>query len=91
MLTEEEANKYKDVYGTMKKGSINLITVVLTILLSFCTVSNFFAGRKMWGIIFLFLLALLLISQFVSAKSTKAISKPEKRENKDAIFKDHEE
>ncbi len=86
-----EANKYKDVYGTMKKGSFNLVTILLMVIIAVCMVSNFVSGRITWGCIFAFLFVLLLLSQYVSHKSTKANSKPEKREHPDAIFKDHEE
>ncbi len=85
------ANQAKDVYGPMKKSSMNLITIILAVILGICTVSNFISGRTTWGWIFCVLLAILLLSQYVSAKSAKANSKPEKREHPDAIFKDHEE
>ncbi|MBQ8057631.1 MAG: hypothetical protein IJ275_04780 [Ruminococcus sp.] len=85
------ANQAKDVYGSMKKGSVNLITLLLTIVLLVCTISNFVSGRIMWGIIFTFLLIVLLLSQYVSHKSSKVNSKPDKCEHPDAIFKDHEE
>ena len=85
------ANQAKDVYGPMKKGSFNLITFLLTIVLLFCTISNFVSGRTTWGFIFTFLLSVLLISQYVSHKSAKANSKPEKKEHPDAIFNDHED
>lgn len=85
------ANQAKDVYGPMKKGSVNLITLLLTLVLLVCMISNFVTGKITWGCIFAFLLVVLLFSQYVSNKSTKANSKPESQEHPDAIFKDHEE
>ena len=84
------ANQAKDVYGPMKKGGVNMITIILIVILAVCMIINFVSGRITWGYIFTFLLSLLLISQYVSYKSTKANSKPEKSEHKDAIFKDHD-
>ncbi len=85
------ANQAKDVYGPMKKGSINLVTILLVVVLAVCMIINFISGRIMWGVIFAFLLSVLLLSQYVSNKSAKANSIPEKTEHPDAIFKDHEE
>ena len=85
------ANQVKDVYGPMKKGSVNIITIILIVILAICMVINFVAARITWGCIFAFLLLVLLFSQYVSSKSAKASAKPEKHEHPDAIFKDHEE
>ena len=86
----ENANQAKDVYGPMKKTSVNIITILLSIVLLLCLVSNFVNGRILWGCIFVLLLLLLLLSRFVAYKSDKANSKPEVKEHPDAIFKDHE-
>lgn len=85
------ANQAKDVYGPMKKTSVNIITVLLSVVLLLCIVSNFINGRILWGCIFIFLLLLLLLSRFVAYKSEKASTKPEVKDHPDAIFKDHEE
>lgn len=85
------ANQAKDVYGPMKKTSISLITVILTVILSICAVTNFASGRILTGSMFAVLVAILFFSVYVSAKSTKANSKPEKTDHPDAIFKDHED
>lgn len=85
------ANQAKDVYGPMKKGGVNMISIILIVILAVCMISNFISGRITWGCIFAVLLAILLFSQYVSAKSAKASAKPEKIEHPDAIFKDHEE
>lgn len=85
------ANQVKDVYGPMKKGGVNMITIILIVILAVCMIMNFVSGRITWGCIFTVLLLVLLLSQYVSAKSAKASAKPEKKEHPDAIFKDHEE
>ena len=85
------ANQAKDVYGSMKKGGFNLITILLMVVLAVCMVANFISGRIMWGVIFAFLLSVLLLSQYVSNKSAKVNSNPDKTEHPDAIFKNHEE
>ena len=85
------ANQAKDVYGPMKKTSVTLITVILTVILGICSVTNFISGRIISGAMFAVLVVILFISVYVSAKSTKANSKPERIEHPDAIFKDHEE
>ncbi len=85
------ANQAKDVYGPMKKTSITIITVILTVILGVFSVVNFVSGRILTGSMFAVLVAILFISVYVSAKSTKANSKPEKMEHPDAIFKDHED
>ncbi len=85
------ANQAKDVYGPMKKTSVTIITVILTVILGICSVVNFVSGRILTGSMFAVLVVILFISVYVSAKSTKANSKPEKMEHPDAIFKDHED
>ncbi len=85
------ANQAKDVYGPMKKTSITIITVILTVILGIFSVVNFVSGRILTGSMFAVLVVILFISVYVSAKSTKANSKPEKMEHPDAIFKDHED
>ncbi|MBR2715376.1 MAG: hypothetical protein IKB73_04115 [Ruminococcus sp.] len=85
------ANQAKDVYGPMKKTSVSFITVILAVVLCVCSVVNFCAGRLLTGCMFAVLVAILIFSVYVSAKSTKASSKPEKSEHPDAIFKDHED
>ena len=85
------ANQAKDVYGPMKKTSVSLITVILTVVLGVFAVTNFISGRILSGSMFTVLVLILLVSVYVSAKSTKVNSKPVKQDHPDAIFKDHEE
>ena len=85
------ANQAKDVYGPMKKISVSLITIILTVILGVFAVTNFVSGRVLSGSMFTVLVLILLFSVYVSAKSTKANSKPEKTENSEAIFKEHED
>ncbi len=86
------ANQAKDVYGPMKKSSINIISVLLAVIMLVCAVACFVNGRALSGFLFLIILATLIMSIFVAKKSEKANSKPEKTsDHKDAIFKDHEE
>lgn len=86
------ANQAKDVYGPMKKSSINILSVLLSIIMIVCAVACFVNGRILSGILFLVILAILIMSIVVAKKSEKANSKPENiSEHKDAIFKEHEE
>ena len=87
----EQANKSKDVYGSMKSSSVSFITVLLAIVLTVCLVYNFATGKTTWGWIFTVLLSVLLLSTYVSAKINKQNAPIEKIDHPDAIFKDHEE
>lgn len=85
------ANQAKDVYGPMKKSSIAVITVLLSIIMIVCSVACFLRGRVLSGVLFLVLFIILVISSIVASISDRANAKPEKHEHPDAIFKDHEE
>lgn len=85
------ANQAKDVYGPMKKSSISIITVILSIIMIVCAVACFLRGRVLSGILFLVLFAILVISTVVAKRSERVNSKPQIHEHPDAIFKDHEE
>lgn len=86
------ANQAKDVYGTMKKSSISILTVLLSVILIVCAVACFVRARVLSGILFLVLLAILIMSTVVAKKSERANNAPtEKTYHEDTIFKDHEE
>lgn len=83
------ANQAKDVYGTMKKSTISILTVILSIILIACAVACFVRARVLSGILFLVLLAILIVSTVVAKKSDRANSVPtEKTYHDDTIFKD---
>ncbi len=86
------ANQVKDVYGPMKKSSISILTVLLSVIMIICAVACFTNGRFLSGALFLILFAILVLSTIVAKRSDRANSKPENsKANPDAIFKDHEE
>lgn len=86
------ANQAKDVYGTMKKSSVSVLTVLLSLILIVCAVACFARGRVLSGILFLVLFAILIISTVVAKRSERANNVPtDKTYHKDTIFKDHEE
>ncbi|MBE6825182.1 MAG: hypothetical protein E7513_07575 [Ruminococcaceae bacterium] len=85
------ANQAKDVYSTMKKSSISILTVLLSVVMIACAVACFLRGRILSGILFLVLFVILIMSTVVAKRSEKANSKPESVEHPDAIFKDHED
>ncbi len=85
------ANQAKDVYGTMKKSSISILTVLLSIIMIVCAVACFVRGRVLSGVLFLVLFAILVMSSVVAKRSDKANEKPPHTDHPDAIFKEHEE
>lgn len=86
------ANQAKDVYGPMKKTSISILTVLLSVVMIICAVACFMNSRFLSGALFLILFAILVLSTVVAKRSDIANSKPENNKaNPDAIFKDHED
>ena len=85
------ANQAKDVYGTMKKSSLSILTVVLSLVLVACAVACFFKGRILSGVLFLIIFAILLVSTVVAKRSDYANTSVHKDDHPDAIFKEHED
>lgn len=86
------ANQAKDVYGSMKKTSVNVLTVLLSVILIVCAVACFVRGRILSGILFLVLFAILIMSTVVAKRADRAnYAQTQKTYHEDTIFKDHEE
>ncbi|MDO4748548.1 MAG: hypothetical protein Q4A12_05165 [Eubacteriales bacterium] len=85
------ANQANDVYGSMKKRSVTIITVVLAVVVALCAIACFINLKIVTGSLFTILLIILIMSAVVAKRNERYYGKVEKKEHPDAIFKDHEE
>ena len=85
-----QLNQSQDVYGSMKKTGVPVITILLSLVLLVCAIYDFCGGRYIWGSIFTVVFVALLASSIIRMVNEQDII-IEKNEKTDAIFKDHEE
>lgn len=86
----QQANQFKDVYGTQQKSTFTTLSAVLTVIVFIIALISLITGNSLMTVIFLPLFVLLLISFLVARRADKQNAPAEPSEHPDAIFKEHE-
>ena len=85
-----QANQYKDVYGSQKRSTRTVISVLLTAVNLIIIIAAIINDNKLMLWIFIPLLIILLISFFVARRADKQNAPAEPSDHPEAIFKDHD-
>lgn len=84
------ANQYKDVYGSQKKSTFTTVSAVLTVLVFILMIISIVNQNQIMMAVFIPLFIVLVISFFVARHADKQNTPPEKTDQPEAIFKDHD-
>lgn len=85
----DRPNQFKDVYGTASTTTMQVLTVILSIIMIVCAVICFCKGHIVPGSIFAVVFAVLILSTYIANRGKKIKYDPDSI-NQGAIFKDHE-
>lgn len=89
----ENLNRANQAWGLRTEKALNGYCIFLAVVCTIVAILFFVGGAWYWGLIFLFVTALLGLSVYFSkrAEEKEKLRKEKKEPSHEAIFKDHEE
>lgn len=84
-------NQVKDVYGSYKRPTLNILTFILSLVTGGLTLYFYLGGSVVFGSVFLVAFVALVVSTIVSYVSDRRQLPVEKVDSSEAIFKEYDE